>query len=164
MQKTLRKEKLSPAKQYHASDLRSTLEWLRAQGDLIEPDKPVDPDLEVTGLQKHMDGGCPVLFNKVKGKPRHRVLTNLFGDIKVINKMFGWKEDAERVKKLGLCAKPSAQAGRNSAGRGAVPGARDQVAEGRERVRGGDPAHDIRARVDGWFGDPLCHRSAIRWG
>ncbi len=100
MQKTLRKEKLSPAKQHHASDLRSTLEWLRAQGDLIETDKPVDPDLEVTGLQKHMDGGCPVLFNKVKGKPGHRVLTNLFGDIKVINKMFGWKDDAERVKKL----------------------------------------------------------------
>jgi 4-hydroxy-3-polyprenylbenzoate decarboxylase len=41
-----------------------------------------------------------VLFNNVKGKPNHRVLTNLFGDIKVINKMFGWKDDAERVKKL----------------------------------------------------------------
>src|SRR5919197_755288 len=100
MQKTLRKEKPVTSKQHHASDLRSTLEWLRAQGDLIETDKPVDPDLEVTGLQKHMDGGCPVLFNKVKGKPNHRVLTNLFGDIKVINKMFGWKDDAERVKKL----------------------------------------------------------------
>ena len=100
MQKILRKEKPSAVKQHHASDLRSTLDWLRAQGDLIETDKPVDPDLEITGLQKHMDGGCPVLFNKVKGKPNHRVLTNLFGDIKVINKMFGWKDDAERVKKL----------------------------------------------------------------
>src|SRR5260370_33789239 len=57
-------------------------------------------DLEITGLQKHLDGGCPVLFNTVKGKPHHRVVTNLFGDIKVINKMFGWKDDAERVKKL----------------------------------------------------------------
>src|SRR5262249_6170709 len=36
-------------------DLRSTLDWLQAQGDLIETDKEVDPDLEVTGLQKHMD-------------------------------------------------------------------------------------------------------------
>src|SRR6266487_4620304 len=100
MQKTLRKEKLSPAKQHHASDLRSTLEWLRAQGDLIETDKPVDSDLQVTGLQKHMDGGCPVLFNKVKGKPNHRVVTNLFGDMNVINKMFGWKDDPDRVRKL----------------------------------------------------------------
>ena len=81
-------------------DLRTTLEWLKSQGDLIETDKAVDPDLEITGLQKHMDGGCPVLFNNVKGKPHHRVVTNLFGDIKVINKMFGWKDDAERVKKL----------------------------------------------------------------
>ena len=35
-------------------------------------------------------------FTNVKGKPNHRVLTNLFGDIKVINKMFGWKNDTER--------------------------------------------------------------------
>src|SRR5262249_10620489 len=74
-------------------DLRGTLEWLKAQGDLIETDKPVDPDLEVTGLQKHLDGGCPVLFQQVKGRPNHRVVTNLFGDINVINKMFGWKDD-----------------------------------------------------------------------
>ena len=26
-------------------DLRATLEWLRAQGDLIETEKEVDPDL-----------------------------------------------------------------------------------------------------------------------
>ena len=100
MQKALRKEKPAAAQQHHAADLRTALDWLRSQGDLIETDKTVDPDLEITGLQKHMDGGCPVLFNNVKGKPHHRVVTNLFGDMKVINKMFGWKDDAERVKKL----------------------------------------------------------------
>src|SRR6266478_4022336 len=109
MQKHLRKEKSIAAKvpkqtraqtPRHASDLRTALEWLRSQGDLIETDKEVDPDLEVTGLQKHMDGGCPILFDKVKGKPHHRVVTNLFGDMNVINKMFGWSSDADRVKKL----------------------------------------------------------------
>src|SRR3954469_22898253 len=107
MQKHLRKEKAVAAPKaskaeasHHAVDLRTTLDWLRQQGDLIETDKEVDPDLEVTGLQKHMDGGCPVMFNKVKGKPNHRVITNLFGDINVINKMFGWKNDAERVQRL----------------------------------------------------------------
>ena len=84
----------------HAHDLRTALAWLKSQGDLIETDKAVDPDLEITGLQKHMDGGCPVIFNNVKGKPKHRVITNLFGDINVINKMFGWKSDAERVRNL----------------------------------------------------------------
>src|SRR5436190_364585 len=77
MQKAMRKEKLSPGKEHHSFDLRSVLDWLREQGDLIETDKAVDPDLEVTGLQKHMDGGCPILFRNVKGKPNHRVLTNL---------------------------------------------------------------------------------------
>src|SRR6266704_1228840 len=99
MQKAVRKEKPAPTA-VKAMDLRETLEWLKAQGDLIETRKEVDPDLEVTGLQKHLDGGCPALFENVKGKPDHRVVTNLFGDMKVINKMFGWKSDAERVKTL----------------------------------------------------------------
>jgi 4-hydroxy-3-polyprenylbenzoate decarboxylase len=84
----------------HLLDLRKTLAWLKSQGDLVETDKEVDPDLEVTGLQKLMDGGCPVLFNKVKGKPNHRVLTNLFGDINVVNKMFGWENDTLRTHQL----------------------------------------------------------------
>ena len=66
-------QKLAPVQEHHAFDLRSVLDWLREQGDLIETDKAVDPDLEVTGLQKHMDGGCPILFRNVKGKPNHRV-------------------------------------------------------------------------------------------
>ena len=99
MQKPVRKEKSVVATD-KTRDLRSMLEWLRSEGDLIETDKPVDPDLEVTGLQKHMDGGCPVLFNNVKGKPNHRVVTNLFGDMNVINKIFGWKNDVERTRKL----------------------------------------------------------------
>ena len=82
------------------SDLRKTLDWLRSNGDLIETDKEVDPDLEITGLQKHLDGGCPILFNNVKGKPNHRVITNLFGDMNVVNKMFGWTSDQERTRKL----------------------------------------------------------------
>ena len=35
------------------ADLRNTLDWLRTEGDLIETDVEVDPDLEVVGLQKH---------------------------------------------------------------------------------------------------------------
>lgn len=92
------KEVTTGAKQ--VIDLRSMLDWLRSEGDLIETDKEVDPSLEITGLQKQMDGGCPILFNNVKGKPNHRVVTNLFGDINVINKLFGWKDDRERTRKL----------------------------------------------------------------
>ena len=98
MQKAVRKEKMKVIER--PVSLRDMLEKLKAEGDLIETDKPVDPDLELTGLQKHLDGACPMLFNKVKGKPNHRLLTNLFGDMNVINKMFGWKDDTDRTRKL----------------------------------------------------------------
>ena len=84
----------------HLRDLRSTLAWLRERGDLIESEREINPDLEVTGLQKLMDGGCPALFANVKGKPNHRVLTNLFGSIEVVNKIFCWESDKDRTIKL----------------------------------------------------------------
>ncbi len=82
------------------ADLRGALEWFKSEGDLVETDKEVNPDLEITSIQKQLDGGCPILFNNVKDKPNHRVVTNLFGDMNVINKMFGWKDDKERTEKL----------------------------------------------------------------
>ena len=90
--------KKAPAEQIH--DLRNALEWLKAEGDLIETDKEVDPDLEITAIQKNLDGGCPILFHNVKGKPHHRAVTNLFGDMGVINKMFGWADHTDRTRKL----------------------------------------------------------------
>src|SRR6266540_3649233 len=81
-------------------DLRSAIEWMKKEGDILVTDKEVNPDLEVTGIQKVLDGGCPILFNNVKDKPHHRCITNLFGDMNVINKMFGWKDHADRTRKL----------------------------------------------------------------
>src|SRR5512143_306784 len=81
-------------------DLRGAIEWMKKEGDIIITDKEVDPDLEITGIPKQLDGGCPILFNNVKGKPLHRCITNLFGDMNVINKMFGWKDHADRTRKL----------------------------------------------------------------
>ena len=71
-------------------DLRGTLEWLKQEGDLMETDHPVDPDIELTAIQKNLDGSCPILFNNVKGRPNHRAVTNLFGDMNVVNKMVDW--------------------------------------------------------------------------
>ncbi len=82
------------------TSLRSTVEWLRAEGLLIETQKEVDPDLEITGLQKHFDGSYPILFHNVKGKPHARAITNLFGDIRVIEKMFGWSSSQERTRAI----------------------------------------------------------------
>src|ERR671933_2908285 len=82
------------------TSLRSTLEWLDSQGDLLKTDVEVDPDLEITGLQKHLDGGPVLMFNHVKGKPHARAITNLFSDINVVDRMFGFDGPTDRTKRI----------------------------------------------------------------
>jgi len=82
------------------TSLRSTLAWLEAEGDLIKTDVEVNPDLEITGVQKHLDGGPVILFNNVKGKPHARAVTNLFANMEIVDKMFGWATPQERTRKL----------------------------------------------------------------
>src|ERR687885_2174425 len=82
------------------TSLRSALEWLDTQGDLLKTDVEVDPDLEITGLQKHLDGGPVLMFNRVKGKPHARAITNLFSDINVIDRMFGFDGPTDRTKRI----------------------------------------------------------------
>jgi 4-hydroxy-3-polyprenylbenzoate decarboxylase len=97
---TKAKKKSAKAGKKDITNLRSALDWLKSEGHLMETDKEVDPDLEITGLQKHFDGDPCMLFNNVKGKPHARAITNLFGDIKTIEQMFGWEDSADRVKKV----------------------------------------------------------------
>src|SRR5205823_8324383 len=82
------------------TSLRKALEFLQSQGDVLTTDVEVDPDLEITGLQKHLDGGPVLLFNHVKGKPHARAITNLFSDLNVIDKMFGFDGPTDRTKKI----------------------------------------------------------------
>ena len=82
------------------TSLRTALEFLESQGDVLTTDVEVDPDLEITGLQKHLDGGPVLLFNKVKGKPHARAITNLFADGNVIDKMFGFNGPVDRTRKV----------------------------------------------------------------
>lgn len=92
--------KMRTAAEMGLTSLRASLEWLRQEGELIETDKEVDPDLEITGLQKYMDGGPPILFHNVKGKPHVRAVTNLFSDINVIDRMFGFDGAVDRTVRL----------------------------------------------------------------
>src|SRR2546425_8523061 len=82
------------------TSLRSALEWLDSQGDVLMTDVEVDPDLEITGVQKHLDGGPVVLFNHVKGKPHVRAITNLLADMNVIDKLFGYETPQARTIKI----------------------------------------------------------------
>jgi UbiD family decarboxylase len=82
------------------SSLRSSLEWLATQGDVLETDVEVDPDLEITGVQKHLDGGPVLLFNNVKGKPHARAITNLLADMDVVDKLFSFESPKERTRQI----------------------------------------------------------------
>ena len=82
------------------TSLRSSLEWLATQDDVLETDVEVDPDLEITGVQKHLDGGPVLLFNNVKGKPHVRAITNLLADMNVVDKLFGYSGPSERTRKI----------------------------------------------------------------
>src|SRR5438067_12168233 len=82
------------------SSLPATVEWLRDQGLLLATDVEVDPDLELTGIQKGLDGSYPILFNSVKGYPHVRALTNLFANYGIIERMFGWANAQDRTRKL----------------------------------------------------------------
>ncbi|MDE3090722.1 MAG: UbiD family decarboxylase [Chloroflexota bacterium] len=85
------------------SSLRSTIDWLRATGNLVETDAEVNPDLEITGVQKLMDGALPILFNNVKGYSHLRAVTNLFSNMDVVNQLFGWKDAKTRTRELAHC-------------------------------------------------------------
>jgi 4-hydroxy-3-polyprenylbenzoate decarboxylase len=75
-----------------ARSLRSMLEWLKKEGSVLESDKEVDPKLEVAAIQKRLDGGPPIIFNKVKGYSNARIATNVMGSDRVIARMFGYSD------------------------------------------------------------------------
>src|SRR5439155_12404222 len=55
------------------SSLRSTLEYLKGAGELLTSNAEIDPHLELAAVQKRLDGGPPMLFEKVKGYPNARL-------------------------------------------------------------------------------------------
>ena len=71
------------------SSLRGTLESLKGADDLLITDKEVDPHLELAGLSKHFDGGSAMLFEKVKGYPNGRLVTNVFACEERVSRLFG---------------------------------------------------------------------------
>ena len=78
----------------------ASLAWLRQEGLMLETDVEIDPDLELTGVQKHLDGTIPILFHFVKDHPGAEVVTNLFANIEVLDRMFGWETPQQRTVKL----------------------------------------------------------------
>src|SRR5436309_3283877 len=77
------------------ANLRSFLDLLRRENDLISIDSEVDPYLEIAEIHRRViaRGGPALLFTRVKGS-RFPVVTNLFGTQKRIELAFGSKPEA----------------------------------------------------------------------
>src|SRR5260221_13390717 len=82
------------------SNLRSFLDLLRREKDLISIDTEVDPYLELAEIHRRVieRGGPALLFTRVKGSS-YPVVTNLFGTTKRIELAFGPKPQ-QFVKEL----------------------------------------------------------------
>jgi UbiD family decarboxylase len=80
-------------------NLRSFIEELRRENDLVEVDAEVDPYLEIAEIHRRAidEQGKALFFKRVKGS-KYPVVTNLFGTAKRIDLAFG-KRPQELVKK-----------------------------------------------------------------
>src|ERR671926_205318 len=76
-------------------NLRSFLEQLRRERDLVHVEAEVDPNLELAEVHRRVieRGGPALLFRRVKGS-RYPVVTNLFGTARRIGLAFGPKPEA----------------------------------------------------------------------
>ncbi|MGE0144371.1 MAG: UbiD family decarboxylase [Planctomycetota bacterium] len=84
-------------------DLRALLDVLRREGELVEIDAEVDPDLEIAEVHRRViaAGGPALWFRRVKGSP-WPLVTNLFGTARRVELAFGKRPLAliERVAAL----------------------------------------------------------------
>jgi menaquinone biosynthesis decarboxylase len=76
-------------------NLRSFLELLKRERDLVTIEAEVDPYLELAEIHRRVieRGGAALLFRNVKGSP-YPVVTNLFGTARRIELAFGAKPEA----------------------------------------------------------------------
>ena len=76
-------------------NLRSFLDQLRREGELVVVETEVDPSLELAEVHRRVigEGGAALLFKRVKGS-RYPVVTNLFGTARRIELAFGRKPES----------------------------------------------------------------------
>lgn len=85
---------------FDLTSLRSTLEALAARDLLVTTEVPVDPDVQFAAVQKRMDGGPPVLFERVKGYGHARFVMNLFAQTATIDRLFGFAGPRDRTRRI----------------------------------------------------------------
>jgi 4-hydroxy-3-polyprenylbenzoate decarboxylase len=70
------------------TNLRGAIEYYKELGEILVTNVETDPELEVSGIQKHFDGGAAILFEKLKGYSNQRIVTNMYASRERIAKLF----------------------------------------------------------------------------
>jgi len=70
------------------TSLRGAIEYYKELGEILVTNVETDPELEVSGIQKHFDGGAAILFEKLKGYSNQRIVTNMYASRERIAKLF----------------------------------------------------------------------------
>src|ERR1044072_9639736 len=75
--------------------LRTFLDLLKRENEIVEIKAAVDPYLELAEIHRRViaEGGPALLFRRVKGS-RYSVVTNLFGTVRRIDLAFGSKPES----------------------------------------------------------------------
>ncbi len=68
---------------------RNALEFLKAEGEVLTISKEVSPILEISGIEKALEGGPALVFDNIKDYPGVRDLGNLFATRERAAKMLG---------------------------------------------------------------------------
>jgi 4-hydroxy-3-polyprenylbenzoate decarboxylase len=70
------------------TSMRSTIEFLKSQADVLTVENEVDPICEISGIQKSFDNGPALLFENIKSYPDVRSVGNIFATNERIAKIF----------------------------------------------------------------------------
>lgn len=77
--------------------VRSMLDFLKEERELVAIDKEIDPVYEISGIIKALDNGPLLLFENIKGYPGVRNIANICARDTAAARIFG-VEDASQIK------------------------------------------------------------------
>jgi gallate decarboxylase subunit C len=80
-------------------DIRQALALLAERGELLTISGEVNPEYEISGIQKALDTGPALLFENIAGYPSARNLGNLFGKPRNMAALFGLSDHRDLKRK-----------------------------------------------------------------
>ncbi|UCG65756.1 MAG: UbiD family decarboxylase [Deltaproteobacteria bacterium] len=83
--------------QKNIMSVRSTIEFLKEQNEILTVKAEVDPIYEISGITKALDGGPALLFENIKSYPNARIVSNVFSTRERVAKIFD-VTDHKRMK------------------------------------------------------------------